>query len=1251
MIRRRHTIFFSLLCLTTVSLSQGQEAGLVPKKKIDLLSKNTFSKLAFHISKDRSLARERDEVWKLNANGILHVTGKGWGYLRTPEKYRDYHLVLEYQWAERIYGHRGDKARDGGIMVHGYGKDGAFGGMFLSSFQAQLLEGGSGDLIALAARDENGKPAPTTMQAKVRLDRDGEPVWDAGGEPRSFPKPNQIAGRLNWKDRDPDWQDLRGFRGAKDIENPPGEWNRLEVICRGEVIQIRINGELVNEASAASPGEGWVCLQSEAAEMRIRRWELWPLDQFKEAWKEEFRSTDTGYRTDGESILPRRFALSPSQSLEAWQIDEGYEIQLVAAEPLVCDPVDVVWDENGQMFVAEMGDYPLPTEEEGDFLSRIRLLSDKDGDGQMDSATTWASNLDHVQGMLPYDGGLVATTRTAILFLKDTDGDGVADVRKKLFEQNAPRHNQLQVSSPRWGLDNAIYFNNGLDLKEIYPADAPQNKITAASRNLRFDPWQNKLKVVSGRGQFGASLDNWNRRYFSTNRNPIIFSVFPLEAAKRNPFAAITQVQEDLEEPGAKLRPLKLSHTTSVAHAGTYTAACGICVYRGGLMPELTGQVFVCDPTAQVVTRCRLRPQAEGASFSAERQGEGREFLASNDDWARPVNLRNGPDGALYVCDMYRRYIDHARFFPEEFSKTNYMRAGFDQGRIWRIVPRDHQSTPPTSLPEKTSELAAELESEHSWRRLRAHRLLLERGETGGAEEILKSSKFPEARTHALWLLAGRGKLSGDLLQRALTDPHDGVVENALQLVESPRDHLDQLKEIASKGRGRATFWAMLKLAELPGPDVDETFARILFDTPARTDRWMRKAILSGSKDCAGKILAELVSRRKSDREVVTGNWDEPSFAATIREFAEAVAAKGDLDEWKSVLTELGNNSDREFEAWEFAFAEGFSSGLRRSTQKQKSLSALIAKPPKPVEGLTEPLAAIVEASVQTVLDRGNDEADRLAALPLAAQKGESAMFEIAEKLIAQSESSTIQAAACRALARFNRKTVAKFFFERWNDLPPTPRGEALNLVASNPNTAIELMKKMKAGEIPKSIMPPMQRWSYGRSSNKELKALAKELFGKTDDDRARVVADYRKGIANLDGDPVRGKAVFQKAACVTCHKKEELGVDVGPPLADVRIKPDEALLTDILDPNRAVEERWALYQIETKSGQTYAGLIASESDAAIEITMPGGQSETIARKDVAKTTSPGLSLMPVGLEATVSKQEMADLLAFLRKQ
>jgi putative membrane-bound dehydrogenase-like protein len=1221
-----------------------QDAATTPKAVVNLLGDPEFKDFTMFLNRKQSIESEREKIWKMGEDGQLHITGKGWGYLRTNARYRDYHLVFEYQWGEHTWKPRADNARDCGLLVHGYGKDGAYAGTWMNSIEAQLIEGGSGDILVLAYQNRGEEKAPTRLTATVKDDRDGEPVWTPeGGESRVFPPADKMNARINWQHRDADWVDVKGFRGPKDVENPPGEWNRMEVICRGDTIRILINGVLVNEGTGANPSEGYICLQAEGAACRVRRYELWPLDQFQEPWKPAEASKDTGYTASGESILPRHFPLSPEESQAAWEIDGDYEMQLVAAEPLVCDPVDVVWDEKGRMFVAEMRDYPLPPEGEP-LLSRIRLLRDRDGDGRMDEAVTWADELDHVQGLLPMQGGLLATTRTAILFLKDTDGDDRADVIRQLYISNEPGHNQLQIANPRWGLDNAIYLNNGLDGKQIYPVDQPDAKLDITRLNLRYDPRAKTLATVSGAGQFGGSLDDWGRRFFCSNRNPVMFAVMPLRALQGNPHAGLTLAQEDIQPPGAPVWPINLSHTTSVAHAGTHTAACGLGVYRGDLMPDLAGNVFVCDPTAQLVTRNRLVPN--GASFIAERVGDKRDFLVSADEWSRPVNVRNGPDGALYICDMYRRYIDHARFFPEAFAKTNYMRAGFDHGRIWRLAPKGSRPRAISPLPESSADLVALLDSPNAWQRIEAQRLIVDRQDKAVVSAItglLTGAKSPQGRVHALWTLHGLGAISAGQVGQALADAESGVVENAIELAAA---HFAGDAGIDKAIRGLTTHPSqrvrMLAAAVWLGrdqttPGLTDAFAAMVKENPG--DLWLRRGILSASATRTGAILAKLLAD-----PAFTGGEPEGK-AAAIGDFAQTVGARGDVEELALVLAQVKGDPTW----WQFAFVNGLGEGLRRGALPTKTVAALIAKPPAPLADHVAGLQAVLDSAESIVMDRGNSVAERLAALPLVQQQGMDRMLPLVEQLIGQSEPVEIQAAACQALSRFDRGKVTDFFFARWKTLGPTPLREALALIAASPATGLRLMEKMKAGEISPALMPPMQKWVYGRSTDAKVKALATELFGQASGDRAKIIADYQGALGGQTGDPERGKLVFQKAACMTCHQLGGIGINVGPALADVRSKPAEALLTDILDPNRAVEERWAAYTVTTRDGRQLAGLVAGETASAVEIRLPGGLSETVGRDQIASMETTGISLMPVGLDAAITKQEMVDLLAFLK--
>lgn len=1218
------------------------QAAVTPGEPISLLDDPDFSDFTHHLWSEESTTDKREEAWSVNADKIMHVSGKGWGYLRTNTRYRDYHLVLEYKWGEHTFGSREDRARDNGLLVHGFGKDGLLLNSWISSIEAQLIEGGSGDILVLAPRDEDGTKAPTRATAKVRPDRDGEPVWSPDGRTQVFPPAEKPVSRINWWGRDPDWKDEKGFHGEKDIENPVGEWNRMEVICREDTIRILLNGQLVNEVFDVFPTEGFVCIQSEGAELRIRRFELWPLDSFREEWQPRAASTNTGASETGESLLPRRFPWSPERSQAAWRIDGDYEMQLVAAEPIVNDPVDLVWNEHGQMFVVEMRDYPVPTET-GTLLSRIRLLSDEDGDGRMDKATTWADEMDHVQGLVPYDGGLIATTRTAVLFLKDTDGDGKADLTRSLYTSSDPRHSQVQVSSGRWGPDNAIYFNNGLDTREIYPSNASTEVLPIRGWDLRYDPQMDSLTRVTGRGQYGASFDDWGRRFFCSNRNPIMFALMPVEAMERNPHAALTKGYEDIHPVGASLRPILVSHTTAATHLGTFTAACGLGVYRGDWMPELNNDIFVCDPTGQVVTRNRLL--SNGASFSTERIGEPFEFIASSDEWSRPVQVRNGPDGALYICDMYRRFIDHAIFFPDEFAETNYMRAGLDHGRIWRLVPKNALPRKIKPLPDSNAELVRLLTHDNAWQRTHAQRLLIERRATEvipAIHALLAGRSSARGRVHALWTLKGLGSLTSDQLAHALRDTDPGVVETAIAL-SNPDGETDQLIEIANGHNERLRFLATVALGG-SSVDLHHVIGPILSGS-GLADPWIRAAILSARNPRSASLAVNVL------KGVGRVSGASSSHSDDVLDFLKAcvaeTTARGDLDGLRLVVAQIDPKEPGYSDA---AVVQGLVMGLSRGSVAAKSLFDLLQDPPAPLTRLD--LAGVertLESSAELSLDKRLPASQRIAALALVEELGEDEVFQVVGQLVDATEGPEMQLAACRTLARFDRQEVAEFFYNRWGALGPTARSQALEMIASHEDTGFELMRRMKMGEINPSLMPAFRRWWLGRRSDERIASLARELFGSVNEDRAAVIRNYGSALQDLPGDIERGRAVFVGAACATCHRKNELGVDVGPSLADIRFKPSEALLADILDPNRAVEDRWATYTIETKNGLHYSGLIAAETSSTLELKLPGGHSETIARNQIRKLESNGLSLMPVGLEGTLSKADMANLIAFLK--
>ena len=1085
------------------------------KQKINLFDVIKSGDVEYHVNQAMEMHDDPKTIWSF-AGDELHISGRGYGYVATKKDYRDYHLVIEFKWGTKTHGARETKARDNGILLHAYGPHGAYSGTWMASIEAQIIEGGVGDILVLSPKLTDGTELTTSVMSEYGLDRDKEKIWTPGAQRQLVTK-----GRINWKHRDVDWEDRRGFRGKEDVENALGEWNRLECIANGDTLTYLLNGAKVNEAFDCKPSEGRILLQSEGAEMIVRRYELYPLGEFKEKWNaiQASGGSDVSVREGQEK------ATTPEESLKMIQLDGNYEAQLVAAEPLVLDPVEITWDAKGRMYVADMRDYPLGPPNPGDpWMSRILQLIDTDGDGRMDKVVVFADHVDHVQGLLPYKDGLIATTRSEVLFLRDTDGDGKADVIEPLIKGFNPRHAQLQVSAPRWGLDGCVHFNNGLDAKEIYSTADPKSVVEVPRSNFKWDPRTGKISPTGGVGQYGGAFDDWGHHFYCSNRNPLMFTVMPYEAMIRNPHAGITQNYEDIAPSGAETRvyPVKITHTTADAHAGTNTAACGLGVYRGDLMPELKNNVFVCEPTGQLITRYKIEPN--GASLKATRLGKNTEFFRSSDEWCRPVNITTGPDGALYICDMYRRYIDHARFFPEEFVKTHDMREGENQGRIWRIVPKGTKSlvakTPGKyhAVPETGW---GEVPPNHPER-----------------EAFLKAQKTTDAR----------------------------------------------------------------ELADVIGKHPD--------------DPWMPKMVASSGDKKLGTILSSL-------GDDFFASFSEAKVA-TVRMFVVSAIANADPDDVNALLSLLQHEPGKLL-WWKPALLQG------------------LVKMPKGQEAAAKEIAVLQSRVDELMADSKSTLDQRLAVLPLLAQRKWDKVQPILRDLLTTTQPPELTAAALALLKKFSIKSTEPFLYELIPHASPAIKGQLVAVLAAG--SPLELLKRMDRGEVPKALIDVEKRWCMQRGKG-ELRDLAVKLFGQPSADRAAVIASYMES-TKKPGDSAKGKAVFQ-TICVACHKIGDIGQEVGPPLVDVKAKPVEGLLSDILDPNRMFEARWCAYEIDTKDGKQLSGLVTGETTEAVTLTMMGGLKEIVQRSNIKEMKSLDRSLMPVGLEATINKDQMADLLAFL---
>ena len=439
---------------------------------------------------------------------------------------------------------------------------------------------------------------------------------------------------------------------------------------------------------------------------------------------------------------PEAHARSAADSLKAIHMSEDFHVELFASEPDVMSPVEMVFDENGKIYVAEMMDYPDDPAPGKPILSRIRLLEDTNGDGKIDKATVFADHVLAVSGIMPWKGGLIVTSAPDILFMKDTNGDGKADIRKVLYTGFAKANHETRVTNPRLGVDNWIYCsNNGNDGWITSPDHPEMAPVLVRGTDFRFDPVSGKAEAASGPAQFGSTFDEFGNRFITQNTIHIRHVVVPMQYVARAPLLEIGAVAQDISDhgrPSARMFPLtgpqrwrkertqvrqqrynenKLDITEQVG--GWFTAASGSTLYTGDAFPkEYVGSVFTGDVSGNLVHRDILRP--DGPTFSAHRAKENVEFLASTDVWFRPCNFANAPDGNLYFTDIYRQVIETPESIPEEIKKKINFYNGDTLGRIYRIVPNHslrHGDLKPNLGSLSSAELVKQLANPNGWNR------------------------------------------------------------------------------------------------------------------------------------------------------------------------------------------------------------------------------------------------------------------------------------------------------------------------------------------------------------------------------------------------------------------------------------------------------------------------------------------------------------------------------------------------------
>lgn len=1626
-------------------------------------------------------------------DGQLHISGDGWGGISTKQTYRDYHLVCEFKWGKRTWAERKDRARDSGVLVHCHGPDGAYGNTWMTSIEAQIIEGGVGDFIVVPGKHADGSPVlPLSLTAEITKDRDGESVWKKGGERKTF-----TSGRINWYGRNPDWKDEVDYRGKQDVDSPVGEWTRMDVICDGGHIVVKVNGKQVNEGFDADPTSGKLTIQSELAEIIVRRWELWPLgkapvyEASTGAKKKVFRagafaidvsptefpvivnggmneriaeklldplharclvlddgseqlaivvvdscmmprvlldeakamaSQATGIRSDrilisaththsapsvmaclgsrrdevysrflpnqiakgiklaqdrlaparigwamgrdegnvfsrrwlmkpgtvnanpfgqsgeratmhpgfsnpnkirpigpvdpevavlsvqtrdgrplalvsnysmhyvggsavsadyfarfcdeigkligaqhspqpfvamlsngtsgdawlldhskpkrkfdqssvakevaqaafeayqtieyhdwvplvmeekllrlkvrmpsseevaqanalldvakarqegkppsnsktmpeiyaGETIslsqmpptrelklqvirigdlgitgipcevysstglaikkqsplamtfnislanggdgyipppeqhalggyttwrarssclevgaepkiakavmellqnvtnkrveeepaspisspvsskvVPER-VLSPldaRESLDYFHLHDNFQIELVASEPMVVDPVAYDWGADGKLWVVEMGDYPLGTDGKGKPGGRVRFLEDTTGDGNYDQSTLFADDIPFPNGITVWRDGVIVTCAPQILYLEDTDNDGRADVQKPLYTGLTEGNPQLRVNGLRWGLDGWVYCANGLSTVGEVQSVQTGDKLSLRGRDLRIHPDEGLLDGQLGSTQFGRNRDDWGNWFGVSNGNPMWHFVLADQYLRRNPHLAPPNCRHDVSiTPGKAViyaRSAKgvFFHESEVGH---FTSANSTIVYRDELFgPDFSPNAFVSEPVNNLIHREVMKPA--GVTFSSQRAPEEQqsEFLASSDTWFRPNMIRTGPDGALWIADFYREIIDHPQYIPKEHHARLDFRKGDKRGRIYRVLPKGKKPRPVSTFAGLSgTELAALLESSNGTLRDMVQKQIVweERRDTVDTlqAQAIRSSRAT-CRLQSLWTLECLGELKPAIVLQALDDSHSGVRRGAVRLAE---DKFKQAPELGAKlaemvddPDSQVRLQLACTLGEWHDPHAALALAQL-----GRQDAHeplMQVAVISSIRaDNVGPVLEAVLSAGGELPESLVGQL----LAVAIGYGQELVVASG----FEVLVTPQAEG----YANWQLGAIVALSDKL---WTKKKTL-ADIAR--------TEKLDQLFHYVRRLIGDSEGPSDQRVRALRLLGHQGERGEEDrqLLGSLLVPQESVAIQTAAVDTLSHLGGNQIPAILLKKWNSHSPRLRTQILTVLLRRTDWTGEVLDKIEQAEMRSDEINALQRTQLVNHRDVATRARAASLLGQpVNVDRQKVVRQWEPALA-LQGDLQKGAAVFAKH-CTMCHQLEGLGHVVGPDLAALSDKSSKTLLLAILDPSRSIDARYLNYVAVTDEGRAYSGILVQESGASITLKAADGKEQVILRNSLEEMQSSGKSMMPDGLEKELTPQKMADLLAYV---
>ncbi|HYV29838.1 MAG TPA: PVC-type heme-binding CxxCH protein, partial [Candidatus Binatia bacterium] len=717
---------------------------------------------------------------------------------------------------------------------------------------------------------------------------------------------------------------------------------------------------------------------------------------------------------------------------------------------------------------------------------------------------------------------------------------------------------QHRLNGFEYGLDNWVYGANGDSGGNIQNPGRTSSPFAAlnhrtgavnlSGRDFRFRPDTGEFEAVAGQTQYGRHRDDWGNWFGNNNPTWLWHYYLPEHYLARNPHLSVRATKQMLANYPESTRLYPASRTrqrfNDPSQFNHVTSGNSPTPYRDELFgPDFATSVFISDPVHNVVHREVLEPN--GISFTSHRASDEarREFLASADNWFRPTMLKTGPDGALYIADMYRQVLEHPEWIPAHILPRLDLRAGADQGRLYRVYPTGATLRKIPRLDQlDTAGLVAALDSPNGWQRDTAQRLLVHSGDPSAIaplKKLLEAGSRPKARLQALCTLEGLGAVTPEIVRMACKDPQPQVRAHGLRVSEQyfvappaggqtsdTANHAGLSTALPPEGARRELADFLLRLADDPDIGVRYQLAFTLGEWKETTAGSalvglalrdldvapLQTAVLSSAPRHVGEMLQALLARRAQAAP-------PEGLLAELLGLATSMRNQQAITEALDQLAKPGRADG--FAPWQFA---AFAAFLDATQRQGLSFDQFAATAGPSLQPTLRPLEKLF-SEARLVAGREQDpEPDRLAAIRLLGRFSAQRGADLAQLtgLLGPEHSVIIQRAAVTALARLNDGAAAEALLSGWNRHSPGLREEVLAALFSRPQWVKLLLAQIENEKVVARQISPAWRQKLLKHSDHSIRERATRIFSATRPDRQALLKEYAE-VSRLEGNANRG--------------------------------------------------------------------------------------------------------------------------------